>query len=372
MELRDLIYFDFEKASSLFSQLERGLIREIQAGREESTDERNIRSYDLKLFKPEFGGIATEKKSQLETRVIHHDLLDRIETALFSQGFAVDLNSGLGEEMNTPEMVRAAISTYPCVRVEGWAEIEDYERFVRIAESFNPVLQFIAQCGRNSIEGSDEFKGLKATIEEMKAVAKSERDRNKRAAALSRVKELEVDVETLVTSTSYAGHIPQWLVEGIRLFVDTFMTNRITLRVYPFADVPEFGVLANLKRSSFTDSEIDNILFAYGPRPNLRLSILGLVTSVPAEAGHPLDEIRTAQKAAAADSDEQGFEEGFRNAFEGVEGLERFVRFSRYPNITVYPIAVFRNLRPVQHLETIPQKSVRSRPRKRSKGRSSD
>jgi len=36
------------------------------------------------------------------------------------------------------------------------------------------------------------------------------------------------------------------------------------------------------------------------------------------------------------------FEKAFRGMFGGMDGLENFVKYSRYPNITVHPIAVFR------------------------------
>lgn len=96
-DLRDLVYFDFDKAASLFSQLEQGLLREVQSSVEAAKDERNVRKYDLKLFKPEFGGIASEKTSRLESRVLHHDLLARVEDALFEHGMAVDINVASAE-----------------------------------------------------------------------------------------------------------------------------------------------------------------------------------------------------------------------------------------------------------------------------------
>ena len=72
--IRDLIYFDFERAASLLSQIEGGLLQETQAETETGRDERNIRKYDLKVFKPEFGGVSVEKQSVITTRVLHHDL----------------------------------------------------------------------------------------------------------------------------------------------------------------------------------------------------------------------------------------------------------------------------------------------------------
>ena len=41
-------------------------------------------------------------------------------------------------------------------------------------------------------------------------------------------------------------------------------------------------------------------------------------------------------------SEQVTFEKAFRGLFVGAEGIEAMVRYSRYPNVTVHPIAVFR------------------------------
>src|SRR5207302_4280150 len=89
--LRDLIYFDLDKASSLFSQLHGGLVKEVQEGRERSRDRRDTSIIDFKLLRQELQELASERMSQLETRVLHHDLLVRLEEALFGLGVAVDI-----------------------------------------------------------------------------------------------------------------------------------------------------------------------------------------------------------------------------------------------------------------------------------------
>ena len=50
------------------------------------------------------------------------------------------------------------------------------------------------------------------------------------------------------------------------------------------------------------------------------------------------------------DMDQVGYERAFRAVFEGLEGMENLARFSRYPNVTVYPIAVYRRV-PVLDLQ---------------------
>lgn len=120
--LRDLVYFDFEKTASIFSQTEMGLLQETKSTFEDSKDERNIRKYGLAgIFTPEFGSISAEKNSILESKILHHDLLARVEAIIFNQGFAVDLNESIdgsalnccwegSEIMPSPRMVSQSCS----------------------------------------------------------------------------------------------------------------------------------------------------------------------------------------------------------------------------------------------------------------------
>lgn len=344
--LRDLVYFDFEKAASIFSQVEGGLLHEVQSGIEAARDERNIRTYDLKLFKPEFGGIATEKTSQLESRILHHDLLVRIEKKLFELGVAVDLNTALKDSDFTAELIRPKLIEVSYVRAEGWAVIEDYERIKKIAGNFNDIIEFIGRCGMIAMEQPEEYKEIQRQLDAARAEANTERDKSKRAKALSRVKSYEARFREEIQKLLKLEGIPQWLIDGIALFIDTFMPGRINLRVYPFESVPNFQVLANLKKDCFVDGNLENVLFAYGTQPNVKLTILGLITSLPDPDGHPFNPMEEfKEQIGKKTSDGKVFEKAFREIFVAMEGIEQLVRFSRYPNITVYPIAVYRTIR---------------------------
>ena len=53
--LLGLLYFDFEKAASLLSQIEGGLPETVSETKENSDTQRNLRTYELlKLFKQRF------------------------------------------------------------------------------------------------------------------------------------------------------------------------------------------------------------------------------------------------------------------------------------------------------------------------------
>jgi hypothetical protein len=118
------------------------------------------------------------------------------------------------------------------------------------------------------------------------------------------------------------------------------MPERINFRVYPFESVPEFQVIANLKRDCFVDGNLENILFAYGIRPNVKLTIIGLITSIPSRNGTEFNPIIQ----GGTDKGNQDMGKAFQQLFSSMQGVENLVRFSQYPNITIFPLAVYHSI----------------------------
>ena len=140
--------------------------------------------------------------------------------------------------------------------------------------------------------------------------------------------------------------VPEWLVDGMGQFIDTFMPSRVILRICPFPSLASFQVLANLKKDCFLDGDFDNFIFAYSTRPTIKLTVLGLISSLPDKELCPFDpmaEFNTESEHQMPD--EIAFEKGFRNLFTAFEGFNKFARYSRYPNVTVYPLAVYRTIK---------------------------
>jgi hypothetical protein len=73
--LRDLLYLDWEKAASIFSQLQGGLLKETQESAEKARERRAGLGLSIGPLRPEVGGSAADRASVVETRVMHHDLL---------------------------------------------------------------------------------------------------------------------------------------------------------------------------------------------------------------------------------------------------------------------------------------------------------
>jgi hypothetical protein len=345
--LRDLLYLDADKAASIFSQIYGGLTRETQEQTEEARDRRRGLGIDLGLLKPEFASVTTERGSVIETRVLHHDLFRHVEDALFQLGVAVDLNQALEGQTSTREAVRSVISngSFAYVRVEGWAVIEDYDRIKRVAGEFPALLEFIQRAALSGLEDVAEYKQLRKGLEEARLAAEQQKNRDARNKALRAVRKQEEELEATMLRLLELDEPPEeWLIEGIRKWIDVFLPGRITFRLYPFEELSTFQVLGNLKREAFADADLGNLLFAYGSRPNLKLTMSGLITSMPPQEGDAFNAMAEFDHLAADQQEDVVFERGFRGLFDGMEGLEKLSRFSRYPNITVYPLAVYRRV----------------------------
>lgn len=362
-KIRDLVYFDINKAASIFSQLEMGLLTEVKSTQKDSMElnndilrqEHNIqREKKEVILSSESETTKIEKKLILESRTLHHDLLTRVEELLFEQELIIDINSQLNNEelsnCDQPlDLIRASIGEIPYMRAEGLATIEDYTRLQKIATKFNEILQPVRTSIRQTILATDEYQKEVKQIDSIRAKAHETSQRHQKKLIDNQVKQLESQLEEKVQeliSTLSSTTIPQWLVDAIELYIDTFMKGRVNIRIYPFEPFPNFQAIANLKRDCFLDNDLENLLFAYGTQTDLKLTVLGLITSIPPRENslfNPMDEFNYEvgpQMEAARD-----WEKAFRGMFVGFQGFEGLMRFVRYPSVVIYPLAVYRTIR---------------------------
>lgn len=340
MNLRDILYFDFDKAASLVSQLEGGLSKERAESSEGRKDERNIRKYELlKVFKAEFGGIQTDKKSVLETKILHHDLLVRLEETLISLGFAINVSESMGSAKDcSVKELHTVVSQAPYIKVEGWCAFEDYRKIYASTEKFNDLMSFIKRSELNTVLDMDSLKSELDIIEE-----ESGKNSKKFKAAKVTYRNTERKIEGLIGKSQ----LPEWLFAGIRLWIDTLIKDRLNLRVCPFEEHPTLEVIANLKRACFVDDDLTHLMYGYGSEPNQKLCVLGLVTSIPPEdeAG-VFNMYPDSQEESEQDEDNvDTVEKSFRAIFPALRGMEKFTSFHRYPRVIVHPIAVYRNIK---------------------------
>lgn len=91
--IKDLIYFDFEKARSLISQLNGGLISEISRAFEDENELNTGIGFDVKLIKGNIGAKDKEKKIRTEKIEVYHELLNQIEGELVNKKLLTDINN---------------------------------------------------------------------------------------------------------------------------------------------------------------------------------------------------------------------------------------------------------------------------------------
>jgi len=340
--LRDLLYFDVEKASSIYSQFEWGQLQSTSIAEEDTSGSEASASLSIPQVASASAGLDRgERRTVLQTRVIHHDLLNRLEHHLEQAGLLVDLNQALPGETSSPDDIRKPMESAPYVRATGWSVIEDYKRIGEISQRFNDLIEFVARSARQNAKKTPQYAELEASLAEQRRSTKAIKDPTKRALAKAALAKLEESIGALANVGP--SKVDEWVINGMLLWISTFIPQRINFRVYPFPGCPSFQVMCNLKRGSFVDQDLEHVLYAYGVRPDIRLTVVGLVTSIPPRSGHPFDPLA---EFAHEDqlSNEARFEKAFRGVFRAMEGFEVFVRYSRYPNVTVHPIAVYRNV----------------------------
>lgn len=338
--LKDLIYFDFSKAVSIWSQIEEGLTEKVSISEETQTQVDAGGSLGIpKIAEAKLGSMDLEKKSILETKVLHHDLLNRLETRLTEFELVANLNNNLNPE--SVDEIRNTISAKPYVLAEGWSTVEDYQRLENLTEQFNDLTEFISNCSLKTIKDSEDYQTIQSQIEDFKKNVKLEKDRNKRSVMQTQVNSLELKIKKILTPP--VNKVDKWLLEGIKLWITNFSPNRIQLRIYPFENHSSFSIIGNLKHECFVDSDVEHLLFGYGYKPNIKLSIFGLITSIPTKESSKFLPFKEFEEMPNPD-EKMVFEKAFRGMFSAMEGIEEFMRFSRYPNIILHPIAVFRNI----------------------------
>lgn len=354
MNLYDYLYVDLDKAISLYSQLTGGVVevRETQSGKGATSD--NKRNYDFKVFKHDAGGTTNETEQDKTTIKPHHALLQELENELLSSGYLLDLASLDDKTTLKDKELRKTLKNALCIKCSGRIVIEDYERMKKIGQDFPEIVKLINRSHADTLKETPEYQAIEHQINDLES---STGDRNKKAKAKQQAKKLRADLEKLIKSSTAIDTVPQWILDGMKTWVDAFLPNITNIRVYPFKDQNDEHIFGHLEARNFTISDPTAFHFTYGSFPTEEFTILGIVTSVPAdeeESFNPLEEFAKDEL-----EDFESVERAFRGVFRGFDGLEAMVRTCRYPRVLVYPVLVYRQTSPNKRLQSDAQKTAR-------------
>lgn len=339
--IKDLIYFDLEKARSLISQLRGGLIHEISRAFEDESELNSGLGFDVKVFKGNIGGKDKEKQIRTEKIEIYHELLNQIEQELNERKLLTDINKSFENFEGSFNDFMDATPDLNYIKARGWSQFEDFERFKNIFSNFNEIQRLIFSSG---LLESPEIKNLQSQIKDAKKRVEL-LDRNQKAKELSKLKSIEKQFDEKLKEVTDIHVFDDDFINRVKIFLDTFSPNRLNFRLLPLEDFSEFQILANLKEKYLVDSNFESIIYTYGTRPNIKLSVIGIITSCPRQDDNrvaPNDEFLMYNDCELDET--KGFEKAFRNVFSSFEEFEKFFFVPSFPKLSISPIAIYREI----------------------------
>lgn len=344
MPLYDYLYIDLPKVISLYSQITGGVVESREASQEHARSTDNKRNYDFKVFRHDAGGTEHEKGGIKEVIKPHHSLLAELESELGAKGYLLDLTKEMpSPSLRDPEL-RALLSTSLCVKVTGRAVIEDYERLKGVASAFPEVAKLISRSIESGVKDSAEYKQVQEQLEVLGMQVKEEKNRNAKAAKEAQLKQVKASLAGKVATASSVGAVDQWILDGLKTWIDTFLPNIINLRLYPSIDRPDEQFFGHLKREHFEDQDKSSFHFTYGSVPTERISLIGIVTAIPTAQEDNFKPLAEFSREGLANA--ESVESAFRGVFRGFDGMEQMIRTCRFPRVLVQPLVVYRSVEP--------------------------
>lgn len=330
--IKDLIYFDYDKAKSLHSQLSGGLLQEITRAVENEDGSDTKVGIDIKVFKAESGVNDKEKTIKTERIEVFHELLNDVENELKCNGILKDLNSEFNTSFND---FLGKVPNFTYVKASGWCTFENYERLKTVLENFNEIQRLIYS---SVLQESPEIIELKKQIDDKRKSLKRAHNQKE----INDLKIIEKKFDRLIEEKSEASLLDETLVDRMQIFLTTLNPNRLNFRLLPFDNFPEFQIISNLKSQFLVNGTFENTIYTYGSRPNIKLTIFGIITNCPQpkdERTDPGDEFKYVDEIEM--SVEKVYDKVFRGVFSAMEGLEKFFDVY-YPKVSVSPIGIYR------------------------------
>lgn len=351
-EIKDFLYLDMEKVSSLYSQLSGGIVQSVEASSTTTENNKNLRNYDFKVFKHEAGGAESGTQALKEIRVSHHEIYNKLENDLFEEGYAAEVGVDITKEnIDSGEAVRIFESAL-CIKAEGYVVLEDYERITRIAHNYEDITAFINNSVKSSLKENPEYRQIIEQIDVMIEDIKKMKNGQAKTKKKQELKEFEDNLNSLLDSNQ-VGKVDEWIIDGLKTWVRVFLPDVFNIRLYPFEDSDNFHVMSNVKRKFFLDDDTESVHYLFGSKPTIRVTMLGVITSIPQKDGDTFDPMKEFEEADLNEdgNEAQSVENGFRGVFRGFDGLEEMIRTCRYPRIMVQPIAIYRAIKPNKTLQ---------------------
>jgi hypothetical protein len=342
MKLYDYIYVDLEKVISLYSQITGGVVEIREATSEHVQTSDNKRKYDFKVFKHEAGGTGSDMGGLKEVTKPHHSLLSELEDELIRHRHLIDLSIKDSPTLLKDVTFRQQLKNTFCLKVTGYAVIEDYERIKSTAAVFPEVTKIINKSIEMALQKAPDYIALKNQMTQLEENNKQNKDRETRTRISHEIGSLKKTIEQRISELAKVGQVEPWILDGLKTWIDAFLPGIINLRMYPSADRLDEHIFGHLKRQCFEDRDSTSFHFTYGSIPTEQMTMIGIITSVPMENRPTFNPLVEFQQEHL--TNDQAVEKAFRGLFRGFDGIEQMIRTCRYPRVLVYPLMVYRGI----------------------------
>jgi hypothetical protein len=270
--------------------------------------------------------------------------LAALEAELAAQGYLLDLTQGGVSRSLRNAQLRRTLATTLCVKVMGRVVIEDYQRLRRSMDTLPDDVAFVNKSVQASVRNTDDFRQTELTIAAEAEQLKEDSDRDSRAASQSRIAQMKSDLDDAINAATTVHGAEQWVLDGLKSWIDNHLAGIVNLRVYPSLQFADEQVFGNLKRECFVEQNLDSLHFAMGANPSSSITLVGIVTSVPAEEADAFDPLVEFDRETL--SNPQTFEKGSREVLKSINTLEQLTRTCHFPRVMVQPLLVYRSFAP--------------------------
>lgn len=341
--MKDIIYLDTVRSSSLLSQLDEGLSSEFTISEESGSDYSGRVGLSIPFVKAEGKAGESAKHRRTTTKIYHHDVVNRIELELSKKNLITKLPGDFEKFNGSFNEYRASFGSKQFVKVTGFSEFLDLDRMNRVFRNFNQISEYIHTPRMLEIP---EIKELMEALEkaEIELVSVSS---NKRSAVQNRVGSLKAKLNLMKKASLGDGHVSQWLIDSVGKITSTLSPDRFNFRMFPLEVFDDFSINANLKKEYLINSNVDQLYYTYGTRPTMKITLLGVVSMVPMKEDKrvvPLEELFYDKEGDEDHYEGKEFNLAFRNLVRKFEFLDKMMLNVAYPSVTVAPIAIYRDL----------------------------
>lgn len=299
---RDFIYLDTDRVQSIIAQLQHGLLSEVMEGNaEESSKSAKGTLNFLSMLLPFSASVSAEKKEATDihkSKVLHDYAYNLAHGSLEDQGFLLQADHLSPADSSTLDDA--------FILVRGEAKIFDYATFKNLAEHEKKL---------DKLFSSEETSGNRD----------QRRNHNK--------------------SNKKSSHRSDSIFGDIKVLVDAFFADSIQVHI---TNTQDAGFVGPLTRE-YLREDIRDLIFKYGSKLQgewTMLAQIGRVPTLPGIAAQQLEETIGESEEASQEEIETA-SSALNQVLEVMNALQGVVGSAAYPDFSISPIAIYREVQPL-------------------------